>query len=95
MTSVSQARKPLAHRWMACLLASSLAGCAGTESERGVILRGPGDTPQRVDIPKESYPPPGTCRIWVPGMAPALQSAPGDCDRLKRMVPKGAVLVRG
>jgi hypothetical protein len=95
MTNVSQPMKSLARRWMACLLASLLAGCAGTGSDRGVVVTTPGGTPQHVDIPRDHYPPPGTCRIWVPGMAPGLQSAPDDCDRLKHIVPQGAVLVRG
>jgi len=92
---MSQPMKPLAPRWMAYLSAAFLAGCAGTGSDRGVVATTPGAASQHVDIPKDHYPPPGKCRIWMPGMTPALQPAPGDCDHLKQMVPQGAVLVRG
>jgi len=48
-----------------------------------------------VDIPKGHYPPPGSCRIWVPGVPPGQQSPPGSCAELSRRVPPGAVLVQG
>lgn len=87
--------KPPATRWRACLLASLLAGCASTESDRGLVVNSPDGTPQHVNIPKQDYPPPGQCRIWTPGVLPQLQPAPGDCDQLKKLVRPGSVLVRG
>jgi hypothetical protein len=44
-------------------------------------------------IPPGHLPPPGSCRIWVPGTPPGHQSPPGDCARLARAVPVGAWLV--
>ena len=93
MKNASQPLKRLALPLAACFLASWLAGC-DSMGRRGVVESSPG-APKHVDIPKDFYPPPGKCRIWVPGMAPGLQSAPDDCDRLRPMMPKGAVLVRG
>lgn len=46
-----------------------------------------------VPIPPGHYPPPGTCRIWVPGVPPGQQSPPGRCAELQHRIPPGAVLV--
>ena len=80
------------------VIVAALAGCAGS----GVVLsRGPSSavSPGRaepgVDIPPGHYPPPGSCRIWVPGVPPGQQAPPGDCEELRRQVPRGGVLVRG
>ena len=94
MTNVSQRMQRLARPCTAGLLLAWLAGCGALGTDRGVVAEGAG-APRHVDIPESAYPPRGKCRIWVPGMAPGLQSAPDDCDRLKSMVPKGAVLIRG
>lgn len=80
----------------ACLL---LAGCAATGSvvvEPGPpIIVMPGAQQHRVDIPKGHYPPPGSCRIWIPGVPPGQQSPPGNCAQLRHRVPPGGVLVQG
>lgn len=77
-------------------LLAALAGCA-TMSNIGSTASSsePPARPARLDIPRAHYPPPGSCRIWVPGVAPAQQSAPGRCADLERRVPAGAVLVHG
>ena len=48
-----------------------------------------------IDVPPGHYPPAGSCRIWVPGVAPSQQAAPGPCGDLQQRVPAGAVLLRG
>ncbi|TFZ07948.1 hypothetical protein [Ramlibacter humi] len=48
-----------------------------------------------IDVPPGQYPAPGSCRIWVPGVAPANQAPSGACDDLQNRVPAGAVLLRG
>lgn len=71
-----------------------LGGCASglvisTDSTRIVTPQ-----PRRaVDIPPGHYPPPGSCRIWVPGVPPGQQSPPGNCTELQWRVPPGAVLI--
>lgn len=95
MDDVTQLMKPRAPRWTVYLLTAAMAGCAGGGSDRGVVTGTSGSTSHRVDVPKDYYPPRGKCRIWTPGLNPVLQPAPGDCDRLKDMVPPGSVLVRG
>ena len=46
-------------------------------------------------LPPGHYPPPGTCRIWDPGVPPGQQEPPGDCDDLERRVPRGSYLIYG
>lgn len=48
-----------------------------------------------VTVPRGFVPPPGTCRVWHPGRAPALQPAFGPCPALEHGVPSGAYLIRG
>jgi hypothetical protein len=77
----------------------ALVGCAASGGvvvgpSPGVIVS-PAPQPRQVDIPKGHYPPPGRCRIWVPGVPPGQQTPPGNCEELQHRVPPGAVLVRG
>jgi hypothetical protein len=46
-------------------------------------------------IPPGHYPPPGQCRVWLPGVPPGQQSRPGPCGVLRQQVPPGAYLVAG
>lgn len=46
-----------------------------------------------VQIPPGHYPPPGSCRIWIPGVPPGQQSPPGPCAVLQHRVPPGGVLI--
>ena len=73
----------------------ALVGCAGTVIVDEPGAGRPGRGHNEVRIPKGHYPPPGSCRIWIPGIPPGQQSPPGDCNDLRRRVPEGAVLVRG
>lgn len=50
-------------------------------------------TAATLGIPPGHLPPPGQCRIWVPGKPPGHQSPPGPCASLERRVPPGAWLV--
>ena len=54
------------------------------------------DTAQEADIyriPRGHRPPPGQCRIWIPGRPPGKQPPPGDCRKLRHRVPAGAWLI--
>ncbi len=52
-------------------------------------------TSARLGIPPGHLPPPGQCRVWVPGEAPGRQKdgAAGDCAWVQARVPPGAWLV--
>ena len=53
-------------------------------------------TAARFGIPPGHLPPPGQCRVWMPGEPPGKQkkkNAAGDCSRLARQVPAGGWLV--
>ena len=41
-------------------------------------------------IPPGHYPPPGMCRVWIPGRPPGHQARPVSCATAIRNVPTGA-----
>jgi hypothetical protein len=51
--------------------------------------------PAAIEIPAGAYPPPGSCRIWVPGVTLSQQQLPGSCADLQNRVPAGGILLRG
>lgn len=50
-------------------------------------------TAATLGIPPGHLPPPGQCRIWLPGKPPGHQQRPGGCASLQRRVPAGGWLV--
>jgi len=48
-----------------------------------------------VVVPRGFAPPPGLCRVWLPGVAPALQTPFEACPLLEPDVPAGAYLIKG
>ena len=85
-----------------------LAGCSGTYSGRYESDPNPDpteDTPRNEEskpevahrgdlhIPPGHFPPPGQCRVWVPGTPPGKQARSGDCATLAQQVPTGAWLL--
>lgn len=59
------------------------------------VVMGAPASPTTVEVPVGHFPPPGQCRIWVPGVAPGQQELPGSCADLQNRVPPGAILLRG
>ena len=47
------------------------------------------------DIPAGYRPPPGMCRIWIDGVAPAQQPAPTDCRTAVRNRPANGKVIFG
>lgn len=44
-------------------------------------------------IPKGHLPPPGECKIWIPGKEPGQQGPPQSCASALRNVPLGAWVI--
>lgn len=71
-----------------------MSGCAGLViSTEPAVMVAPPPPRAAVDIPPGHYPPPGSCRIWIPGVPAGQQSPPGNCNDLRRRVPPDGVLV--
>jgi len=78
------------------------AGCAGyiqvqsTPKPTGppvVVTEDRPSHPAHLGIPPGHLPPPGQCRIWIPGRPPGHQPPAGQCRALRAEVPVGAWLV--
>lgn len=61
-------------------------------SEPPVIVHVPSPSVGQLAVPPGHRPPPGSCRVWYPGLPPGQQPPPGSCYAY---VPSGAVLLRG
>jgi len=85
-----------------CIIALlTLAGCASHVS----LEPGPAPPPERYEgrgqpstaatlgIPPGHLPPPGQCRVWIPGQPPGRQPRADRCSDLERGIPAGAWLV--
>ncbi len=75
-----------------------LAGCSGNygiryESEPTEQSKPEVAHHSDLHIPPGHFPPPGQCRVWVPGTPPGRQASPGDCATLAQQVPAGAWLL--
>jgi len=52
------------------------------------VRRGP-SIAATLGIPPGHLPPPGQCRIWVPGEAPGHQQRARSCAHIERIAPAG------
>jgi hypothetical protein len=59
-----------------------------------VVVKENKGRPAYLGIPPGHLPPPGQCRVWIPGKPPGKQRRSGDCIKLERKIPPGAWLVR-
>lgn len=44
-------------------------------------------------IPKGHLPPPGECKVWIPGLPPGQQGPPESCSSAFRNAPLGAWVI--
>jgi hypothetical protein len=86
-------------RWTLGCATATLLGCASASSDptpapapTPAASRGP-STSTRLGIPPGHLPPPGSCRVWVPGTPPGHQAKAGPCAALLRSAPPGSWLV--
>ena len=56
------------------------------------VRRGP-STAARLGIPPGHLPPPGQCRVWMPGKPPGHQPRPRSCNGVERSAPAGSWIV--
>lgn len=72
---------------------TSTAGSEPEEKNQNAAANA--STASRFGIPPGHLPPPGACRVWMPGEPPGQQkkSASGDCALVSRQVPAGGWLV--
>lgn len=59
--------------------------------------KGKGESMEKLcqGIPCGHLPPPGECRIWLPGKPAGQQSPPGKCDEIEAKAPQGAWIIYG
>ena len=56
------------------------------------VRRGP-STSAALGIPQGQLPPPGQCRVWLPGEPPGHQPRARNCARIERTAPAGSWIV--
>lgn len=79
------------------LLAAACSGFIAVEKRQPnhpvVVHESRSIHPAHLGIPPGHLPPPGQCRVWIPGRPPGHQRSPGKCSILETEVPAGAWLV--
>jgi hypothetical protein len=62
-------------------------------SQPSPAVRGGPSTAATLGIPPGHLPPPGQCRVWLPGNPPGHQPKPRSCDNIERTAPAGSWIV--
>jgi hypothetical protein len=84
--------------WLLVWATAVLLACASSTPPESVpapapaAAKGP-STAARLGIPPGHLPPPGSCRVWLPGKPPGHQAKSGPCAALLRAAPPGSWLV--
>jgi hypothetical protein len=55
--------------------------------------RAPSPSATSLDIPPGHLPPPGRCRVWVPGRPPGRQARVRSCSNIESSAPAGSYIV--
>jgi hypothetical protein len=61
--------------------------------EPGPSHRRSPSTAATLGIPPGHLPPPGMCRVWMPGEPPGHQPEPRRCSNIERGAPAGSLIV--
>ena len=77
------------------LLVTVLGACTTVvqtrpRAEPAVVVVDGEDDRSRLGVPPGHLPPPGECRLWIPGRPPGHQPPPGSCSRIEREAPPGS-----
>jgi hypothetical protein len=64
------------------------------EPEPDPVPRRAGRTAAALDIPPGHLPPPGMCRVWLPGEPPGHQPKARSCTDIERSAPAGSWIVQ-
>lgn len=75
-------------------IALVLSGCVPVLVRNDRTVPGRRGGPAVFKIPPGHYPPPGECRLWVPGRPPGHQPPPKPCGRIRAPVPPSTRLIR-
>lgn len=87
----------LRHVLAPALIALAVGACA----RRIVVVDSPPESqPARgqntritLGVPPGHLPPPGQCRVWIPGRPPGRQARARSCDGIERDAPAGAMIL--
>jgi hypothetical protein len=89
-------------KWLLAIGVAAFLGTSGSafagaldSLSINVDIGGGGKGNSAANVPPGHMPPAGKCRIWYKNRKAAHQPAPGNCKKLKKKVPAGAVLIRG
>ncbi len=76
------------------VLALLFAGCsAGWEEPKPAPKAKPSPVVTSLKIPPGHYPPPGMCRVWIPGRPPGHQPKATSCAAAMNSAPAGAWVI--
>jgi hypothetical protein len=79
---------------LAVLTATACSSFSSSRPEQPApaVRRGP-STAATLGIPPGHLPPPGECRVWLPGEPPGHQPRARSCARIERTAPAGSWIV--
>jgi hypothetical protein len=79
---------------LAATACSSISTTSTTQSSQPApaVRRGP-STAATLGIPPGHLPPPGQCRVWLPGEPPGHQPKARSCAHIERTAPAGSWIV--
>ncbi len=81
----------------ALLVGAALLGCSGKSiyqpDPKPQPVSSKKSTAATLGIPPGHLPPPGQCRVWMPGKAPGHQARPRGCANIEAFAPAGSWIV--
>lgn len=81
-------------RFYAGVVVAVLVGTACASRSTVVVAAPPStartSTAVTLGVPPGHLPPPGRCRVWIPGRPPGRQASARSCDGIARAAPAGS-----